>query len=95
MIIRSQHKTRIVNMNGIDTICIRSTEDENIVTVDAFNGDSYTLMGEYSTEEKAIKVLDMIQNEYFTHMTVVDNAGVTVKMLERPKVFQMPQDSEV
>lgn len=85
MIIISQDKTKIFNF-------------EQIRKIDCGNGmivvDSTSLLGEYSTEEKAIKVLDMIQNKYFEHMTVESN-GAIVGVLERPKVFQMPQDSEV
>ena len=38
-------------------------------------------IGYYSTEEKAIKVLDMIQSNYVCHKGL--------------RYFQMPQDSEV
>lgn len=90
MIIRSQDKKRIANINTCHLIAIVDTQGKSKnITVDGM------VIGEYSSEEKAIKVFDMIQNEYFTHMTVVDNERVTVGILERPKVFQMPQDSEV
>lgn len=87
MIIRSQDKKTI-------------TTDLNL-SIYAADFDCYCIcnirsleMGVYSTKEKAIKVLDMIQNKYFEHMTV-ENNGAIVNVLERPKVFQMPQDSEV
>jgi hypothetical protein len=64
-------------------------------------------LGIYSTEEKAIKVLDMIQNAYerqtLFSITYQDgmmsklereNGLVCAKNLISP-VFQMPQDSEV
>lgn len=46
-------------------------------------GDECVVLGEYSTEEKALKVLDQIQYnmEPFEH--------------EPTMVFQMPQDEEV
>ena len=45
-----------------------------------------TTLGIYSTEEKAIKVLDMIESKYTEGNEWLSVAG---------KVFQMPQDSEV
>lgn len=89
MIIRSQDKKGFVNLENIDTVCMN---DEGGIY--AFNGKSKAFIGTYSTEEKAIKVLDMICNKYFEHMAV-ENNGATFRILERPKVFQMPQDSEV
>lgn len=44
------------------------------------------LLGEYSTEEKALKVLDVIQ----THLEHLE-----YKVSGREVIFQMPQDDEV
>lgn len=86
MIIRSQDKKQIVKF---DVCHLSITEDHCIV---ATNGlVSYPseilrgVIGRYSTEEKAIKVLDMIKDCY-----VNCNCQYV-----RNKVFQMPQDSEV
>ena len=81
MIIRSQDRRGLVNLENIDTVCI-STEWE-IVT---FNGNVKSFLGTYSTEEKAIKVLDMICNMYANYAS-----GYTINN----SIFQMPQDSEV
>lgn len=97
MIIRSQDNKIIVNMDNIDTIDIR----ENMIR--AFNGgnDMGINIGKYSTEEKAIKVLDMIQKEYGKHyygqggQMATANYYVPPFAFIPPKVFQMPQDSEV
>ena len=70
MIIRSQDKTKIFNFEQIRKIDC----DNGMIVV-----DSISLLGEYSTEEKAIKVLDMICEKVFV----------------QANVFQMPQDSEV
>ena len=70
MIIRSQDKTKIFNFEQIRKIDC----DNGMIVV-----DSISLLGEYSTEEKAIKVLDMICEKAFV----------------KANVFQMPQDSEV
>lgn len=83
MIIRSQDKKGIVNLNNIDTLCIE--QNHCGCDVVCFNGlrESRSKIGEYSTEEKAIKVLDMIcdacRNVAFTD-------GV---------VFRMPADEDV
>ena len=77
MLIRSQDKTKIFNFDNIE--CVFSHGKSVRIGV---NNDSMDI-ATYSTEEKAIKVLDMIENAY-SNMTFVD--GVT---------FQMPQDSEV
>ena len=84
MIIRSQDKKKIYNFEQIRRIFV----DTNMIIV-----DDVSILGEYSTEEKAIKVLDMIQNAYYnfeySKFLGCDNdtfAGC---------VFEMPQDSEV
>ena len=80
MIIRSQNKKAIVNMNMIDTI------EERNKQIRYFSGggmETVGVLGKYSTEEKAIKVLDMICDAC-RNMAFTD--GV---------IFQMPQDSEV
>ena len=53
------------------------------------------VIGTYSTEEKAIKVLDMITNAYTQYATIERGFGEVLVMYNLPKCFQMPQDSEV
>lgn len=102
MIIRSQDKKGFVNLENIDTVCMN---DE--FSIYAFNDKSKSFIGTYSTEEKAIKVLDMIQNAYerYKMFTITYQDGMMQK-LEKchgldgarkliSSVFQMPQDSEV
>jgi hypothetical protein len=72
MIIRSQDKTRLMPFDNSNGVNIFGNEVH-------ICGDNY---GEYSTREKAIKVLDMIQSDYVCHKD-----GIWY--------FQMPQDSEV
>lgn len=96
MIIRSQDKTMIVNLNNID--CIYSNRENKIIV---FNGEAQSHIGKYSTEEKAIKVLDMIQDKYLSRMELdggydmMSGCYVQHNYWVLPKVFQMPQDSEV
>lgn len=75
MLIRSQNKKCIINLNNVDTLEYR----ENKIVY--YNGGEETkgTLGTYSTEEKAIKVLDMIQKSYE----------------RRWEIFEMPRDSEV
>lgn len=114
MIIRSQDKSSIVNFNGVDTIKavlnkrrneIKEHYETNIVY---FGCAKDGILGTYSTEEKATKVLDMIQEAY-CGMRSVDctTRGMLDTFAKREDVsclldlhidkyfFQMPQDSEV
>ena len=86
MIIRSQDKTLIVNLNNID--CIYSNRENKIIV---FNGEAQSHIGKYSTEEKAIKVLDMIQKAYNSIETMKIDKGAW----RGNHYFEMPQDSEV
>ena len=79
MIIRSQDKKRITADLNLSIAHIQGI-------FEILNGSRNTI-GEYSTEEKAIKVLDMIQDVYV-------NANNGYGYIENT-VFQMPQDSEV
>lgn len=50
--------------------------------------------GEYSSEEKALKVLDMIQQEIVeSNYTYYDNKNFVA--LPQTRVFEMPSDDEV
>ena len=94
MWIRSQSKTTLIEAKNI------STENGMIFN---YNGDEiYTMLGEYSTEEKALKVLDMIQKEICN----INEFAMLSNMVKRCDdryididydgwVFQMPKDSEV
>lgn len=98
MIIRSQNKKGIVNLNMIDTIEVYDGQ------VRYFSGgglETAGTLGTYSTEEKAMKVLDMITEEYGKHLYGQGGQMATVDCYVSPfafippKVFQMPSDEEV
>lgn len=86
---------------------IRSQNKHDLIKADRIHqdgghiwSDGYITLGKYSTKEKALKVLDMIQKEILKVNCVLSpiNNGEVVRMLgyaEPPKVFEMPQDSEV
>ena len=98
MIIRSQDKKSIINLDRVDTVRLSRIMEIGVikehyqteVLYDA--GDTFGKLGDYSTEEKAIKVLDMIQDAYTKSFQKVENdyVGEMYRV-----VFPMPQDSEV
>lgn len=97
MLIRSQDKKKLIPMMPLSiTTSIRVCNGERnridgyiIYSMDNAN----TILGAYSTEEKAIKVLDMIQKMYCDCITAQGQSFYFA--IDHPKVFQMPQDEEV
>lgn len=89
MLIRSQNKELLVNFNVSAGIEIEERNTKTVVT-SYITGCSY-LLGEYSTKEKSLKVLDMIQEAYERYeYEKVFKTGLTLF-----ETFQMPEDSEV
>ena len=90
MIIRSQDRGSIRNFNLISDLVVSKKNKvwEIIACYPYFAQDdcAFASLGEYSTEEKAFKVLDMIQSKH---------EEKNEWMLVSGKVFQMPQDDEV
>lgn len=86
MIIRTQNKKAIINMNNVDTLEVHDCQ------IRYYSGliETAGLLGTYSTEEKAIKVLDMIQIAYEEANSVCSMSGFVANT-----VFQMPADQEV
>ena len=62
MLIRSQDKRMIVNFDNICTISAFPEKDSEDIYVE--DGIGSLMVGRYSTKEKAMKVLDMIQEAY-------------------------------
>lgn len=90
MWIRSQNRTILVNVRKIFMKGQGKKEDK-------FRIVGAGCLGAYSTKEKALKVLDMIQEEILItqHDTVSIINGRVEAIGKDDKVFQMPQDSEV
>lgn len=65
MLIRSQNREVLINLNSMAGIEIAEGPIKTIIT-SYITGCSY-LLGEYSTREKAMKVLDMIQEAYMEY----------------------------
>ena len=89
MLIRSQDKEMIINMAATNHIYVREVYRPSGSLID-ISSDEMRL-GYYSTKEKAIKVMDMIQEAYCDFMAV-RNGDI---WCGKDSVFQMPEDSEV
>lgn len=89
MFIRSQNKEKLAPLKKIEIQRYKNTRTRQ------YTGDCLIFMenagniGDYSSEEKAMKVLDMIEKEY-TNCLLTEHGQVTT-----PKVFHMPKDDEV
>jgi hypothetical protein len=97
VIIRSQNKAFIINFERVDTVCLGGIEEKSVIT---FTDAQVVTLGTYSTEEKAIKVLDMIMEKYSDYERwnggIINQYSIVSPFaFIPPKVFQMPQDSEV
>lgn len=64
-------------------------------------GDERYAMGNYSTEEKAVKAMEMLREKYESRMEldggydIVHKCYVQPNFWVLPKVFQFPQDEEI
>lgn len=93
MFIRSQNRDVLVNVNDV---CFYKMKKDSYQFRCYGYGDYY-ILGEYSTEEKAMKVMDIIQNaitgtrfEFTDIVRDCDLAGIEIH-----NVFNMPKDEEV
>lgn len=93
MLIRSQDKKHLVNVGNVaefftyknmpkDRTMILPKYETDII---CYTGRSEIPIGRYNSEEKAIKVLDMIEKQYLDYCCNYNWSGV----------FKMPQDYEV
>ncbi len=109
MLIRSQNKEVLTNLNALAGIEIAEGPVKTVIT-SYITGCSY-LLGEYSNKQKAVKVLEMLQKAYAEYemlrgmstgmggIMVTYNTKMIVNELEKEiqekTIFQMPEDSEV
>lgn len=95
MWIRSQDRTKLLKCSGVwirEVSKIFAYHFE--IEEDDENGYRYSLIGKYSTKEKALKVLDIIQEAIITE----ELFGATIIVEGRDYnnlVFKMPLDEEV
>ena len=93
MLIRSQDKSCICNCEIMNTIGV--LEVPNGAKISMVLGERLHDIGVYSSFEKGLKVLDMIEKEYLAYGTIGNkNVGIT-SAFTLPKVFRMPADDEV
>lgn len=93
MWIRSQNKKILSKVNEV-LIC---TMDDNKYFIEGFWDRGSDTLGIYSSEEKALKVLDEIQDAIEdTDYYRIDNIGHgTYALGKGVQVYQIPQDDEV
>ena len=96
MWVRSQSKDVLVNINEVCFYKIKK-DSKFIYQFRCYGYGNYYILGYYSTEEKAMKVMDMIKNaitgtrfEFTDIVRDCDLAGIEIH-----NVFNMPHDSEV
>lgn len=87
MLIRSQDKRILINMNNVSSIEV----GDNELRIFADDGETIYDLGSYSTRAKAMKVLDMVQDAYERYeYEKVFKTGLTLF-----ETFQMPEDGSV
>lgn len=93
MLIRNQDKTSIVNFKNVDSIWCKNEYSNLFVIACGIVGQEAVLyLGKYKTQEKALSVLDEIQELYLSYM-VSEGIDITYGF-NQPKVYEMPQDIE-
>lgn len=92
MIIRSQDKRIIANLDNC--MRIEVIECDGYFAIGSYESTRYARLGHYYTEEKAIKVLDMICDSY-QYMKECECTRKALGVHAPEFVFQMPKDEEV
>lgn len=57
-------------------------------------GDEIYAIGNYSTEEKAVKSMEMLREKYLLYKSATNEKSF-YEFFDNPKVFQFPQDDEM
>lgn len=89
MLIRSQDKCTLINFNG--SFALEVVEVERKIRITCSDAGTCYNIGRYSSEEKAFKVLDMIEEVYCKFMSIKNDDAWDGK----ESIFQMPADNEV
>lgn len=102
MIVRSQDKGSLIMLEN----CTRIFKSEIIqhspnhskpdkicgCVICAECGENTVKLGEYKSEETALKVLDEIQDLYSKTLRTINFIDAITSMIDFPKVYQMPPD---
>ena len=106
MLIRSQNKETLLNMDRVTTVEL----GVNGLKIIADTDDTVYVLGDYSTKDKALSVLDMIKKSCAYEKTIQYTAMAMKKDLDEmdsfsilqvrddlmeKAVFQMPKDEDV
>jgi len=98
MLIRSQDKAALINLDNIISLVLDSVIDngEALVATSEDKADLFSItcetvrskysIGQYFTKEKALKVLDMIQTAYESSL-YCDHAFDNSAQVQRPYIF--------
>ncbi|WP_289147209.1 hypothetical protein [uncultured Megamonas sp.] len=90
MWIRIRNKEALVYANNF---YIRANEVEEKYGISYFDGDSFVNLGFYKSKERAIEVLDEIQNKIEGKRVLIDAYGdIKIKKKDNNKVYQMPEE---
>lgn len=68
MIIRSQDKTKLVTVNNIKYIAIRTEEKDQTYSI-TLKEDNDCILGYYKSECRAIQILDELTKHFFEQIT--------------------------
>lgn len=95
MWIRSQSKKVLLNVNQVT---INNTKDESEYYIHGYSERGIDILGAYSTEEKALKVLDEIQGKiecpYPSKVTPAFGTNC-YHLSEKGQFYEMPADKDV
>ena len=90
MWIRTQDKEALIYANNF---YIMKTRGEEKYEISYFDGDSFVKLGFYKSKERAIEVLDEIQNKIEGKRVLIDAYGaIKIKKEDNNKVYQMPEE---
>ncbi len=93
MWVRSQGKHALINA---DLFQVFDDKKTGTWAIKGMSGQYERVLGKYSTEVRALKVLDIIEKKIIENNTIVCNEKDWAKYVgTRNCVFQMPQDEEV
>lgn len=97
MLIRTQNRKTLVDITNLVIEISRSKliSKNSIIAyhTNDFSSSDYITLGTYSTEEKALKVLDMIQKTYESTTSQLSINGFLITQCN--KVFEMPADEDI
>ena len=99
MLIRTQNKEELIEITSLTMSVIKPhssphSSKESKCYIEARQYGNAIILGVYSTKEKALNVLDMLQEEYLSPIVrnVVRENEVEIY---QNKIFTMPKDNEV